>query len=193
MLIVSENKPVIAPAGTHVARCYAIIDFGSQQTMYGPLRKMQISWELPRELHQFRPERGEEPYSVHKEYSLSLHEKSRLRKDLEGWRGMPFTREDLAGFDLAKLLGAPCMLSVIHTLSRSGGTFALVSALARLPKGETCPPPVNTPIEYVSTTGDSPLYRQLPQWMQDKIARSPEFQAAQSGNFHLDDTGETIT
>jgi len=74
------------------------------------------------------------PYLVHKRYTCSLHEKSGLCKDLEAWRGKPFTPEELLGFDLENLLGKPCMLSVIH-VERNGSTYANVSGVMKSPRG----------------------------------------------------------
>src|SRR3990167_2490369 len=62
-------------------------------------------------------------------------EKANLRKHLEAWRGKKFTKEELDGFDVEKLLGVNCQLQVIHNLSDNGGTFANVQAIVPLGKG----------------------------------------------------------
>ena len=74
--------------------------------------KVMLTWELPEELAVFNEDKGPEPYSVSKTYTLSMHEKSTLRKDLESWRGKGFTELEAAKFDITKLLGVPCLLTI---------------------------------------------------------------------------------
>ena len=42
-------------------------------------------------------------FDVARVYTLCLHERAALRKDLESWRGRKFTEQELDGFDLEKL------------------------------------------------------------------------------------------
>jgi hypothetical protein len=74
------------------------------------------------------------PYLVQKQYTASLHEKASLRKDLEAWRGKPFTKDEAQGFDVERLIGATCLLNVQH-VERAGSTYANVTSLMRLPHG----------------------------------------------------------
>ena len=69
-----------------------------------------------------------------------MHEKAALRKDLESWRGKPFTAQELEGFDLEALLSVGCFINVMHQ-TREGQTYANVAAVMRLPKGMTAPSP----------------------------------------------------
>ena len=78
------------------------------------------------------------PFVVWKRYTLSLHEKSALRKDLEPWRGRPFTEEELQGWDVESVIAAPCMISVVQNAS-GGNVYANVSGIMRLPKGMEAP------------------------------------------------------
>src|SRR6185312_17440172 len=80
------------------------------------------------------------PFHVSKRYTLSLHEKSSLRKDLESWRGRPFTDGELEGWDVEGVLGAAAMLSVVQT-AQQGNVYANVSAIMRPPKGMPVPAP----------------------------------------------------
>lgn len=61
------------------------------------------------------------PYLVGKRYTLSLNDKSILRKDLETWRTKPFTLEQAAGFDLEVLVGVECGLLIIHKNGNTPG------------------------------------------------------------------------
>lgn len=78
------------------------------------------------------------PFIVQKRYTLSLHEKAGLRKDLESWRGKSFTGDELQGFDLEVLIGICCLLNVprnVLQVNRDGDTYANVVSIMRLPKG----------------------------------------------------------
>jgi len=83
-------------------------------------------------------EPGSEPprrFTVVSQYTVSLHEKARLRKDLETWRGRKFTKDELDQFDLEKLLGANCQLQIVHQVADDGRTFGNVQAIVPLGKG----------------------------------------------------------
>jgi len=114
-----------APEGVHLAICYRIIDLGTHLNLnYGNRqRKIRIHWELPNALME-----DGTPFSINKQYTLSHHEKSNLRKDLESWYGKRFNDADLedsGGFDPEKLLGRACQLNIIHKES-DGTTYANV-------------------------------------------------------------------
>jgi hypothetical protein len=163
-----------APSGTHVARCVQVIDLGTQKDdgKYG-LKiqpKLRLTWELPTELHTFREENGEEPFVVGKEYTLNLGDKSNLRKDLESWRGRPFTPQELEGFDVSKLLGAVCMLNIVHKPKADGsGVYANIAGISPLMKGITCPPAVMALLCYEVSMGRNEVFGKIPEWLRKKI------------------------
>jgi hypothetical protein len=115
---------VPAPEGLHNGVCVDVIDEGLQQTAWGQKWKVALVWEL--DAHKEDGTR----FSVRKRYTASLHEKSNLAKDLKSWRGRAFTAEELSGFDVEKVLGAPCKLLVQHT-EKDGATYANVTAIMR--------------------------------------------------------------
>ena len=141
MSIIAKNKGnyELVPAGTFPARCYSMIHIGTiQESFQGKiteLNKVRIAWELPTEKKEFVPSEGEKPYSIGKEYTLSMNEKSNLRKMLESWRGKGFTVDEAASFDITVLLGKPCLLSIIHKTSKTGNEYADISSITTLPKG----------------------------------------------------------
>ena len=100
------------PIGVHKARCVKAIDLGTQKQEYaGEIswkRQILVIWELPEELN------NDQPMTISKFYTLSLHEKSNLGKDLTSWRGRPFTETEKQGFDVRNLIGVPCQLNVMH-------------------------------------------------------------------------------
>src|SRR5690606_36452002 len=128
------------PEGTHPARCYRVIDLGTQQVEFKGTQKRQhmilLSWELPTE----RMDDGR-PFTIHQRYTFSSSDKSHFRNHLESWRGKKFEGRDYApgGFDVSKLVGVPCLVTVVH--DRNGdNTYANVTGIVRLPKGMEVPP-----------------------------------------------------
>ena len=167
------------PAGSHVARCYSMIQIGtiteSFQGKEKTLNKVRVTWELPNEKKVFKEENGEQPYSISKDFTLSMHEKSNLRKFLEGWRGKAFNEEQAKSFDVTKLLGVPCMLSIIHKTSKDGNLYAEINSVSGLPKGLICPDQINPSFELSFENFDEIKFELLPDWLKDKIKTSMEY------------------
>jgi hypothetical protein len=76
-----------------------------------------------------------QPFTVSQKYTASLHEKSRLRHDLESWRGRKFTTEELKGFDVENVLGANCQINVVHA-TKEGKTYANIASIVPQAKGQ---------------------------------------------------------
>jgi len=119
-----------APEGNHMARCVRVIDLGTQpgSAKYpNPKHKILIAWELPEVCEEY--EGVMTPRLVMSRYTLSLHENSTLRPHLESWRGRAFTPEELKGFDIAKVLGVPCQVQIVHS---DDGKYANVKTISAL-------------------------------------------------------------
>ncbi len=168
------------PAGSHIARCYSMIEIGTVsydwQGEKKHLHKVRITWELPLETKVFDEAKGEQPFSISKEYTLSMHEKANLRKDLEAWRGKAFTDDEARGFDITVLVGKPCMLNIVHA-TKDGNTYANVAGISPMPKGLECPKQVNTSFVLSYDAFDFNKFDVLPQFLKDKMMTTPEFQA----------------
>lgn len=126
------------PAGTFAAVCVDVADLGILEVTFGGETKKQHKIKLVWQLSEIKPDG--KPYVISKRYTLSLHEKSSLRKDLQAWRGRPFTPAELGGFDLEALISVPALLNVIEE-TRAGKTFSNVASIMRIPKGMECPVP----------------------------------------------------
>ena len=111
------------PEGTHSARCWRVIDLGTQaEDFQGQIKyqgKILVSWELHCD------ERMDDGrlFTIGKKYTLSGHEKSNLRKDLESWRGKKFEDHEFGpgGFDIGKLIGVGCLLNLTQNESHLEG------------------------------------------------------------------------
>ena len=166
-----------APSGTHMARCYMVVDLGIQPTKYGDKHKIRIGWELSNE----KMAAGR-PFAVSQEYTASLHADSNLTKVLTSWRGRAFTEEELAGFDLFKIAGAPCMVTVIHNIEGER-TFANIGSVTSVPKGLAIPEMINEKIIFSLEQPDNAAFQKIPERIRKKINYgSSQGQQALHGN-----------
>lgn len=165
-----------APVGTHLARCIGVVSLGTQapnDPTFNASFKVMLTFELPNEL---LPDTQEpQAMTVNKEFSCSLGKKAKLRGALESWRGRVFTQKELDGFDVVKVLGAPCMLGVIHKTSAKGNTYADVSSISALPKGMQAMPQTNPSVHYEIEMGRNDVFQKLPEWIRKKIEQCEEW------------------
>ena len=162
----SDFKKV--PQGTHVAVCNAVVDIGMQETNFGSKHQVYLRFEIPDERVEYEKdgEQIEAPMSIGATFTASLAEKANLRRHLEAWRGRAFTDAELKGFDMFKVLGVPCLITVTHRES-GGKVYANVTGITALPKS-TPVPKVET--ELLRFSDDEPGdFDKLPDWLQQKI------------------------
>jgi hypothetical protein len=163
------------PEGTYIARCIKVIDLGTQTStgQFGTKQQKQVmvTWELLDEDIKMTDGR---PFAATQFYTASLHEKAKLRKDLEAWRGKKFTDEELEGFDLLDVLGTYCMLQVIHS---QDGQYANVNAIMSY-RGEK-PAGVNELVSFDISNPDMGVFSSLSDKMKLKIEGTPEWQERQ--------------
>lgn len=173
------------PPGAYIGRCYLLVDLGTQLTtgQYGEKlqHKIRIGWELFGE-----DENGEPltidvdgkmmPLTITKGYTVSLHEKAGLRRDLASWRGRDFTDDEAKGFDVSKLVGAWCMVNC--TISESNGkTYTNVAGLTPLPGAlkNAKPAPVHENVMFDLDKPDISVFNGFHEKLQEAIKRSPEW------------------
>lgn len=153
----------LTPAGTHLAICYMVADLGYQETSYGTKPKIVIGWELPAELMT-----DGRPFGASQIYTLSLSEKANLRKDLEAWRGRPFTEAELDGFDVKNVLGKACTLTIVHN-KNGDKTYANIASVAGVMKGMNVPERTNDLLYFNLDAPDKATFSKLPKWVQKKV------------------------
>ncbi len=129
------------PEGTHPARCVRMVHIGTVTQEFSGKEKqrnlIQLSWELPYEIIEGGEYDGQ-PRFISNLYTASLDEKATLRKHLDAWRGKKFNEAELKEFNLSKLIGVACQLTVTHT-EKNGKTYSNIAGIAGIPKGMTVP------------------------------------------------------
>ena len=171
-LIINEGASTtipLLPEDVYPAVCNMLVDLGEQYSeKFDKLsRKVLIGWELPGEVL----ENGE-TRRLSNTYTASLNSKGNLRKDLISWRGRDFTVDELKKFDLRNIVGAPCMLSVIHREGQNG-KYAAIGGIMKMPKGMPLPTLSNGYIILdLDEEGVEEKMEALPEWIQTRIKES---------------------
>lgn len=183
------NKPIIAraggggdfetpEAGSYIARCYKIVDVGTQttQSQFGTkeVRQVYIWWELLGDEDGAPAQMMADgrPFSVMASYTLSMHPKAKLRAHLELWRGKKFTEEEASAFDITKLLGVSCRLQIDHTPSKDGTrTYVNVENISFTKKQLDG---VNPLVSFSVEEPDEEVFASLPDFIKRKIEVAPE-------------------
>ena len=156
--------------GVYTAISSMLIDLGIQNNeKFGKKqRKIMIVWNILGETLEIKGE--ERPRVISKEYTLSLAEKSTLRKDLQAWRGKVFTADELEGFDLRNILNVPCQIQIINE-EKNGKSYTSIASIMAMPKGMTVESLEKTITfdTYEPETWNS--FSEIPKWIQDKIRK----------------------
>ena len=160
------------PEGAHICRAVTICDLSTQSTPWGPKEQVYIGFEVTDFPVEWTDPDGNEKKGlglIGVTWTNNLYEESNLGKNLISWRGKPFSKEEREQFDLSKLLGVPCMISVVHNEGKNGKTYANVASIMGIPKGTVVPDQVTPSVGY------SPLdpelaenFAKLPEWLRKK-------------------------
>lgn len=125
----------LLPRREYPARCYGMINTGTYDDEFNgrpqKSNKVWIYFEIPSEMRVFDETKGKQPKSVNHSLNYVVTNKSKLTLFLESWRGKKFTDEERADFDMAKLIGAPC---IIEVGPNEKGTREEIFSIKKLPK-----------------------------------------------------------
>lgn len=176
----NQTEFELIPTGNHFARCYGLVDLGTQTTnspMYGVKhnRQIMILFETPKTCMQ-----DGRPFGLNTKYNWSLHEKAKLRKDIESW--LLTDLDDGDEFDISRLITEPCMLGVAHTVSnKNGRTYPDIKSISAMPEGVDLPLLFNESIVFSLDEYSRTVFDKLPRWVRKMISDSPEFQKLEPG------------
>jgi hypothetical protein len=177
------------PSGAFIGRCIQLIDLGTQETVFQgeakAAHKIRVVWELFGEDTDGSPltvqvDGRDMPLTISKNYTVSLHEKASLRKDLAAWRGRDFTPEEAKAFDVSKLLGSFCMVNVTESDGANGKTYSNVAGLTPLPGAlkNNKPAGVHQLSQFDLDNPDMALFETFHEKLQDQIRSAPEWSRA---------------
>lgn len=176
----------IVPVGSHLARCYRLVDLGTQAKEWkgqvNRMRQIMLGWEIHGDGEDGTPLLTDEgkPLALFKNYSFSFGENSNLRKDILSWLG---PNQDTSRFDLEKILGQWCMVNVVHREGQNGKTYANVDKVTPVPfalRKAGFPEGVNDIQLFRLAEPDWELYETFSNGLKAKIEMSPEYKAIKS-------------
>jgi hypothetical protein len=173
-----EKEFEIVPEGIYSARCYQVIDLGTQKISWMGNEKLQrkgmIYWEI---LDPETKMQDGRPFSISRKYTLSMYDQGNLYQDLVAWRGKSFTQDELQEFNIGNVLGAPATIQVIHELSKDGKkTYANMKTILQYKGVKLEPVNPNKLLELTPDTFDRNVFESLSQYLKDQITESPEYQ-----------------
>lgn len=156
--------------GVYTAISSMLIDLGGQRSLIdnNVRRKIMMVWNIVGEFVEVNNEQL--PRVMSKEYTLSLNEKSNLRKDLQAWRGQAFTEDELSGFDLLTIMNKPCQLQIINE-EKNGKTYNNISAIMAMPKGMKVEALDETVVFITNNPETWNNWSKIPKWIKDKIKK----------------------
>ena len=211
-------KPVRLPKPqTTVARCISVIHIGTVANIFnGKLNtekpkteKLWVQWEFPKLMEIFSEEKGEQPWTLGLELTLSTNENSNLAKLVSNWRNNPLSAIEEKSFDPMIMLGRTCMISFVHNtkLKYRGQDLTEITnensslkfnGIMPLPEELTCPAQINPEITWdwePYTDGgkefDQDEYQKMYPWMQKKVAESDEFKKYGDPNLFDEDADQS--
>lgn len=187
----ASNTFTPVPPGTYMARCYRIVDLGTQKSTYLGKDKFLPKVMLQFEVHgeddkgaQLVTSKGE-PMTISKNFTLSLAEKATLRKDLVSWRGRDFTKDELDGFALKNVLGAWAMISVTKSAGNDGKEYTNIASVSSVPKQfkQSLPEAFNKTAIFSIAEANMELFETFSDGLKAKIMSSPEWQAREGEQY----------
>ena len=195
-----KTQRPIPPAGTHIGRCFAIIQTGTHEKEFKGVKTnvgmVQFMWELAIQPWPiFDQKLGPQPYGIFQEYPVPKTgkgwKKSGLADMLKSWRNIS---EMPRNIKLKEWLNAPCLINVVHTASkepviedktkslRGDGhmIYANVSTVMSIPKDASgaptmvCPATHNPLVFFDFETFNDVDFKKVPLWLKERIMKSHE-------------------
>jgi hypothetical protein len=165
----------ILDAGTHLGVCTWVVGIGMQETEWQGVtkeqEKLKLRFEVPSERVTWTTKEGEEhegPMVIWLTVTASMHENARLRKLVQSWLGRKLDEMEAANFDTDALLGAPCLLNVVHR-EYNGKTYANIESIAPLMKMMEAPKPEGELISFDPYSHTPDEFAKLPNWLQELV------------------------
>jgi len=166
--------------GVHFARCFRIVDLGTQSSTFAGETKAQRKLLLTFELLGEEKQKNGQPFLISRRFTASMNEKSSLRQFVESWLGRRLTAADFEnGFDVGCLLNRHAQLNLVET-DRDGKKYMNIQSVTPLPKGMAVPEGGGEVMHFDLDNPDWTAFESLSQGLKDAIMQSPEYKKAAS-------------
>lgn len=175
MKIKDRAKPKLPPVepGVYIGICVGVIDLGEQysETFKKYSNDVKIVWELAGETVEVDGE--QKPRQLSRDFAIATSKKSKLRAFLSSWNGRQYSDEEFSELELFDQLGKACQLNVVLS---DTGEYANIDNLMPLPKGVPAPTTDTPFIRWDMADWDEQAFESLPEWVQEKIKKSTQYQ-----------------
>jgi hypothetical protein len=166
------KQPPVEP-GVYPAICIGFVDLGEQysELFKSYSNKGMFIWELPYETMEI--DGKQQPRQLSREFTLSSSKKGNLRAVLESWNSTTYSDDAFAELELFDQVGKPCQLQVVLNDTKE---YSRVANLMPLPKGY---PELTTQTELIRWDmykWSDEAFAKLPEWVQEKIKKSSQYQ-----------------
>lgn len=164
-----------APEGSHLARCYLLVDLGWQisSKYHTAEEKVLIGWELDTTI-------GDRPFVHLQQFTARLDRGTKLLELLEGWYNKRFTEAERTTFRLSTLIGQACYLTLKQTADYHDPLkrWAHVAHVAPLPKNFIYEEAYHQPVHFDLDTYTKDNFLALPEKIRSKINKNDLKKAA---------------
>jgi hypothetical protein len=170
---------------TYPARLCQLIDLGLQPRSYkgekkDPAREIMLTYEFVDEF--LKDEDGnddpDKPRWLSESMPLFNLEADRA-KSTARYLALDPTQEHEG--DFVKLLGVPCLVTIVHNKGKGDRVFENIAGVApmREKDAKKCPELVNEPRVFDLEEPDMEVFLGLPKWVRDKIVSNLEFEGSE--------------
>ena len=175
MKIKDRAKPKAPPVepGVYMAVCVGVVDLGEQysEVYKNYSNKVKFVWALPGELMEVDGKMEERQLS--REFSVATKKTSKLRTFLGSWNSKNYSDDEYMELDLFEQVGKACQLNVVLN---DTGEYANVDSVMPIPKGMPAPTSKTAFFTWDMEKWDDASFEKLPQWTQDQIKKSTQYQ-----------------
>lgn len=192
MKIKDRAKPKLPPVepGVYMAICIGIIDLGEQysEKFKNYSNKLKVVWELVGETVEV--DGVQQPRQLSKDFTFSANKKSNLRAFLTSWNGKNYSDEEFADFEIFDQLGKACQLQVVLNET---GEYANIDTIMAIPRGYAMPTTNTAFIKWDMDAWNDALFETLPEWTQEQIKKSTQYQKLHAPTAALEIKPQEVT
>lgn len=180
MKIRDKVKPSLPPlpGGTYLGICVYSIALGEQLCEFegkskGYYNQVRLGFEICGQTVEI--DGKQEPRVLSKTFNATKGKKSGLRKFLGAWEARELSDDEYLDSDTNDYVGRPAFLTIVLNET---GEYSNIDGIAPLPTGLPIdvPKPMSQLICYDLEPWDQAKFDALPEWAQEKIKKSTEYQ-----------------
>lgn len=180
MKIRDNVKPSLPPlpGGTYLGICVYSIALGEQLCEYEGKSKnyynqVRLGFEICGQTVEV--DGKQEPRVLSKTFNATKGKKSGLRKFIGAWEAKELSDDEYLDSDTNDYVGRPAFLTIVLNET---GEYSNIDGIAPLPTGLpiNVPEPISQLIRFDMEPWDQKAFESLPEWAQEKIKKSTEYQ-----------------